>query len=100
MNVDQEISDIVSKVGKTVKDVIKVTSDGSDFSITNEVALQANELGFEIGPMCGDEPRALAKSDCYIAKWKNIPRSDYPKMDGFVICEDSRNGKEAYIVSF
>lgn len=95
-----EVLEIAQRIGKEIDRVIPVTSDGSTFSISRAYEKAAKELGYNIGSMCRDEPRALSKVASYIAKWYNIPRSDYPKMEGVVLCDDSRDGNEATIVLF
>jgi hypothetical protein len=84
--------------GKVVKEIVTVYADGQPFSIAGAYESRARGLGYGIGSMCMDEPRALSKTADYIAKWRNIPICDYPKMEGVVLCEDGRDGKEAHIV--
>jgi hypothetical protein len=94
----EQLQTVLRFSGKVVKEIVTVYSDGSDFSIAGTYGNRVNEMGYIIGPMCGGEPCALSKTANYIAKWKNIPICDYPKMDGVVLCEDGREGKEAHIV--
>lgn len=87
--------------GKKVKSIINVSGDSKvDFDIDKQVESKVKELGFDIGTMCSDEPRALAKSGSYlyIAKWRNIDINEYNKLDGFVLCDDLHNGSTANIV--
>ena len=44
-------------------------------------------MGYVVGSMCMDMPMGFAKSDKvnYIAKWRNIPKEDYSKLDGIII---------------
>jgi len=97
MNVEQ-ISEVV---GKKVAQVIEVTAigDKDDFAITRAYENKVKELGYDIGSMARDMPRALAKNTS-IAKWYNIPRSEYPRIEGVVLCKDQRNGSSAEIVIF
>lgn len=87
-------------INRQASQQIEVVADGSDFSISHACEAKINELGLTTGPMCGDLPRALSKNDCYIAKWINIPVSDYGRLDGVVLCDDNRNGTVATIVLF
>jgi hypothetical protein len=97
MNVD-EVSVLV---GKSVKEVINVMAVGGkdDFAITHSYEKKVKELGYDIGSMARDMPRALAKNTD-IEKWYNIPLSDYPRIEGVVLCNDGRNGDSAKIVIF
>ena len=40
--------------------------------------------GYSVGSMCSDEPIAIKKGDCYIAKWYNLGE-DTPKIDGWIL---------------
>lgn len=95
----EQLDHILHHSGMRVEDIVPVTSDGSAFSIADAYAAKAKEMGFNIGSMCGDEPRALSKEATFIAKWRNIPSSDYSKLGGVILCEDGRDGKEAFIVT-
>ena len=87
--------------GKVITDTIGIAVDGSDFDITAAIEkVLKNLVGYNIGTLCRDEPRALSKTANYIAKWRNIPASEYYKMDGVVMCKDNRNGKAATIYLF
>lgn len=95
MNV-KEVSELV---GKKVDRIIKVKGDGTDFNIAYKYEEEVKKLGYDIGSMARDMPRALAK-DTDIAKWYNISTEEYPRIEGVVLCEDNRNGKTAQIVIF
>lgn len=75
-----------------------VYAGGSDFEISHAAEACAREQGFNIGPMEGSYPRALSRRAKYIAKWSNIPRSEFPKIEGLILCDDFRNGTEAVVV--
>ena len=93
--------ELLSKeIGKKVEKVIEVEADGTDFAINTAIEAKVKELGFNMGSMARDMPRALSKKASYIAKWYNIPSSDYPKIEGLALCDDNRNGKSAKIVIF
>lgn len=94
----QEVEHIVRLTGKQVDQTIPITSNKETFAIDRAVSLMLGALDLHMGPMCGNEPRALSKNAVYIAKWRNIPSEDYKKMNGVVICEDWRDGTEAFIV--
>jgi len=95
-----EAKSIASFAKKNIKDVIKLTSAGSTFSINAAIESKVKELGYNIGSMCKDMPRALSSSAEYIAKWYNIDVREYSRLDGITMCKDNRNGTEAYIVIF
>lgn len=48
--------------------------------------------GYTVGPMCCNEPIGFAKDMDYIAKWRNIDPSDYPRLNGVIISDDFREG--------
>jgi len=95
-----EAESVANTALKHIKNVIKITSDGSDFSICYVYEKKVKELGYKIGSMCSDMPRALSKTAEYISKWRNISVDEYFKMEGITMCKDNRNGTEAYIIIF
>lgn len=100
------VKEYCTSVGRSAAIVYKVEGelhpkdDDNAFEVAGMVEEQAVKLGFKIGPLCMDEPRAMSAKADYIAKWWNIPPSDYPKMDGMAVCDDWRNGTEAMIIIF
>jgi hypothetical protein len=96
-----EINRISQLAGKPVLEIVIVQNDGKEsFAITQDYEKVCKDLGLRIGSMCGSEPRALSMTATYIAKWRNIPMMEYEKLDGFVLCEDNREGRQAAIVLF
>ena len=85
--------------GKKIKETYSISGDGTDFDIDNNVIRKVIELDLSIGTTCGDMPRGLAKNSS-IAKWKNIDESEYKLLDGVVVCDNFRNGTEAWLVLF
>lgn len=85
--------------GRYVGLIIYVTSDGSDFSICRAYEEKIQQLNLTLGSMERDNPRGLANRDriTSISKWGNIPDEAMGSLDGFVLCEDNRNGTQAFI---
>lgn len=95
----EQIDSAVVRSGKTVSKITEVTvsEEASTFSIHTEMCKQAHKMGYDYGSMCGDLPIALARNSS-IEKWRNIPTSDMPKIEGLMVCEDFRESKAGYIV--
>ena len=98
---DREAEQIATQAGKTVKETIIVTAKAGndDFAINNAIKDKVAEMGYDIGTMQRDDPRGLAKNTD-IEKWRNIPMSQYPRLEGVVLCDDNRNGGEGAIILF
>jgi len=64
----------------------KESIDGAFVAITKAVNY-LRENGYTIGSMCGNMPMGFAKADKinHIAKWRNISRDEYNKLDGIII---------------
>ena len=77
--------------GHTVKDEIVFEACGTFKAIHKAEDRLARE-GYTTGSMCGNEPIGFAKGTDYIAKWRNIDRSEYPKLDGVIVSDDFREG--------
>ena len=94
---------IAVKVGRPIGSIIKIEGTGEDFDINTRAETKCKELGFKVGTMERDKPRALKSTYDQvdlIGKWCNIPVEAYPAMDGILVCDDFRNGFLAYIVLF
>lgn len=69
-----------------------------DFSSTEDFQAvdMARELleseGYCVGSMCRDEPMAAAKGTDYVAKWRNINQSDWPRIEAVIVSKDMRSG--------
>jgi len=96
----EQVAQLVGKkIAKIIKVKVKPKKDET-FSVCYAYEKKVKALGYQIGSMARSEPRALGKGFDYIAKWYNIGREDYPLIEGVVLCDDNRNGKEAEIVIF
>lgn len=64
----------------------KESIDGA-FVAISKATDDLRKNGYIIGSMCMDMPMGFAKADKvnYIAKWRNIPRDEYCKLDGIII---------------
>lgn len=88
------------KIGRLPKTARFVYTDGDDFSINNAVENAAVQLGYTVGTMCCDAPRGLCRNVNRIAKWWNLAPPDFARLEGFVLCDDFRNGTVAVVVEF
>lgn len=95
-----DIEGVCKEIGKQPKAAYWAYANGEDFEISHAVEQLATSHGFHIGSLCCDAPRALSRTRPRIAKWWNIGREDYPKLDGVMLCDDYRNGTVAVIVVF
>lgn len=86
--------------GKKIKAMHHCASDGTTFSAMHAAEEKAKEMGFSIGTMQGDAPRALAKGDYTISKWRNISSTDYHRLDGLIICIECREADWVTVVVF
>jgi len=70
----------------------KESIDGAFVAISKAIH-DLKKNGYIIGSMCGDLPMGFAKADKvnYIAKWRNIARNEYAKLDGIIIPIKSDN---------
>jgi hypothetical protein len=72
-------------------------SNGMTFSICNVIEDVVRKSDWNIGPLCGFQPRAISYQPIVVAKWDNISPADYGRIDAIVICPDPREGKVAFI---
>ena len=99
----QELSEICNSADRYLGSIIHVEIDEpSTFAINSKVELMMTELNMTLGTMQRDSPRGIANANRIrsIAKWHNISRQDRSRLDGFVLCEDNRDGNEAFICLF
>lgn len=75
----------------------KTFTGKESFDAVNAAREYAKKLGYNIGSMCSDAPIALAKGMDYIAKWYNIDRSEWPRIQGLLLSEDFRDGKVTFV---
>jgi hypothetical protein len=75
-----------------------IHSDGSTFSICRELEQHCREMGWSIGTLCANQPRAIAYKSAMIHKWDNISAREYCNIDAVAIASDPRNGDVAYII--
>lgn len=69
------------------------------FSAVHRAEEKASKLGYSIGSMCRDEPIGLSKKASYIAKWRNIDRDEYDKIEGVILSNDFRED-DVYLIEF
>jgi hypothetical protein len=97
MVLGDRILKVAEEMGKTVK-TFKVFPACGTFGAIDKAREAATAEGYEIGSMCRDEPIALAKGVSYIAKWKNIERSDWGRIEGILLSNDMREGAVAMVI--
>lgn len=83
---------------KSVLDSQLFTDEGA-FEAYGKAKKYLESLGYITGSMCRNKPIAAAKrlDDSgvgveYIAKWDNIPQSDYDLIEAVMLSSDFRNG--------
>ena len=91
--------DIFDKIGKSVDEEKVFQKSERDFGAVTEAENYVESLGMSIGSMQSDNPRALAKGKLNIAKWWNIDKDDYQRIDGLMLSDDYRNGS-VVVVTF
>ena len=77
--------------GKKAKETIEFPANGT-FSAHSAAEKKAKDMGYAVGSMCRDEPIGLAKDFGYIAKWKNLDKSDRAKVEAGLLSTDFREG--------
>lgn len=77
---------------------IKYFKSTGTFSAVHKAESYVEKLGYSYGLMCMDEPIALAKGDVSITKWRNIPSSEYPRIDGLILSHEFREGDVAVVI--
>ena len=84
---------------RTISKVYAFYNKDESFSASYAAEQKAKRLGYSVGSMQRDDPRAIAKGDLYIAKWWNIGVEEADRIDGVLVSEDMRDG-DVYIVIF
>jgi len=58
--------------GREIAREIEIAASGETFSIVRAYEREAEALGFNMGSMCGSDPRGLSREYVCIAKWRNL----------------------------
>jgi hypothetical protein len=93
----KRIAEVAKMLGKTVK-TFEVFPKSGTFGAIGKAEDRVKELGYSKGSMCRDEPIALIKGDCYIAKWYNISVDEWPRIEGVLLSNDMREGSVALVI--
>ena len=92
-----DMNQIAEAAGKYIGQVIYVTDSSNEtFGISRKYEEVVQKLGMNIGSMEGTSPRGIAPN-ASIAKWGNIDRRDRARLAGFILCDDNREGYEAFV---
>lgn len=89
---------VAALCGKTVKEIINFPTIKESFVAFRSAKAKAEELGFNYGSMAHDMPIALGRNCSYIAKWYNIERYEYPRIEGVLLSEDFRDGDVQLVI--
>ena len=92
------LDDFLARTGKTIASRKKFTG-GDDFEASSKAQQYAKAQGYDAGSMQRDAPIALAKDVEYIAKWRNISRSEWDRVEGMILSDDMRNG-DVEVITF
>lgn len=100
MKLRKRVEEWCTALDRKAKAIVTIFADGEDFSAIHTAEDRVALLGYTPGSMCGDDPIALScnPSITYVAKWENIKRSEWGKIDGLIISEDFRNGDVAIVL--
>ena len=96
-NIKSRIKEVAKLIGKAVAKVQEFSATGETFQAIEGARQKAHSLGYTSGSMESNNPIALSKDASRIAKWRNISRNEYHRIDGFLISNDMREG-DAYLV--
>jgi len=71
--------------------------DGA-FVAINKARERLQKEGYIIGSMCLDEPIGFAKKEetDYVAKWRNIPTREYPRLAGTITSDDLKGTRRGF----
>lgn len=96
MNIQERLDyhGLTQKVAKT-----KLFKATGTFDAVEKARKSAERKGYKIGSMSRNEPMALSKKANYIAKWYNISRDEYHKIEGVLLSDDFREG-DVWFVEF
>lgn len=89
----ERISFYSSEIGKRVLRAELIPSWGRTFGAIDFARDRVKEEGYNVGPMCCDEPMVMSKKHTMIAKWRNIGCGDYHLIEGFLLSNDMREGE-------
>lgn len=86
-----DVNQVIAATGKKVSSTKEFKPAGT-FQAINEARKELTSQGYTVGSMCRDSPIAAAKNYEYIAKWTNIPRTDWKHIEALIISPDFREG--------
>jgi len=95
-----KIEKYANLLNKKIANTTFVKGNGTTFDAIYKAEEIVKEMGYNKGSMCIDEPIALSKKASYIAKWRNIYPTDYPRIEGLLLSVDFRDSNEVAIVEF
>ena len=107
MSIQDKIQDWCKKLNRKAQYTITFFSNGKDFHAFEQATIRAHDTNFRQGPICEDDPIALAKglkldldenTVSFINDWRNIPEEQYYRIDGLILSEDFRDGDVAIVV--
>lgn len=84
--------DVFAKLGKVSAEEKTFDRTERDFGAVTQAEDYLEAAGYSIGSMQSDNPRALVKGKLRIAKWWNIDREEYHRIDGLMLSDDYRTG--------
>ena len=84
-------NEVLHLIGKPVVFSKEWTPSG-DFGAVSKAEKWCKENGISVGSMCRNEPIGLVEGSVSIAKWRNIDREEYERLDGLMLSEDFREG--------
>lgn len=90
--------EVFDKIGKIPDEERMFEKTKNDFGAVTEAENWIQSMDYSIGSMQSDNPRAIAKGNLNIAKWWNINKEEYPRIDGLMLSNDYRNGNVLVIL--
>jgi hypothetical protein len=98
MTTRKRLNDLGFKGRKIVSEKVFQGSTKDDFEGYYQALTYAKSQGYVAGPLQRDDPVACAKCMEYVAKWRNIAREEYPKVEALLIpLGDVRNDSILFV---
>ncbi len=96
---EMQLQDVMKVTGKKIHEEIELIR-GEDFEAYYNAEKIIKEKGLIHGPMNMDYPIGLvsSKQTTYIAKWGNIPTTEWNQLDGLMLSENFRHENVRIII--
>jgi len=95
----KDVKEIAASTNRKYDLMFSVDSS-KDFEAVNKAIKYMQDQGYNIGSMQREAPIACSKHAGYIAKWRNIDRSEWDRVEAVIVSNDMRNGPNVSVYKF